>query len=235
MKVVMHGLKKIFGVAFNSQTYLNMLYLLLALPLSIIYITFLSIGLSLGIPLLILWFGIFILAGTMIGWYGLASLERKMAIAMLGVPISPMQDPSVKDHNLWERFKQLTRNPVTWKSLIFLIAKLPIGIISFTLLTTLLILSMSLLTTPLYYQAFPVMIDLGGWGPAALQNLVVDTSAEAWNCALAGLISLLVSMHILNGLAWLCGRFASLMLGKKQKPATVTIHVDEAPAEISAL
>lgn len=234
MRAFLRGVKTIFGVAFNSQTYLNMLYLLLALPLSVVYITFLSVGFSLGIPLLILWFGVFILAGTMIGWYGMAGLERKMAIALLGVSIAPMQDPDTKHHNLWERFKLLVRNPVTWKSLVFLIAKLPIGIISFTVLTTLLVLSMSLLTTPIYYQAFPVMIDLGPAGPPLLRSLIVDTPSEAWTCALVGLISLLVSMHILNGLAWLSGKFASLMLGRKQKPTTITIHVDEAPAEVPA-
>lgn len=231
MRVLLDGLKKVFGVAFNSQTYLNMLYHLLALPLSIIYIVFLSLGFSLGIPLVILWFGIFILAGTMIGWYGLAGLERKMAIAMLGVPIPPMQDPSTKEHNLWVRFKLLVRNPVTWKSLVFLIAKLPIGIISFTALTTLLVLSMSLLSAPVYYQAVPITINLGSSTPVWLQHVLIDTPTEAWLMALIGLLLLLVSMHILNGLAWVWGQFARIMLGGKTPNRPVTIHVDEAPVE----
>ena len=50
--------KKFFGVVAQEETYLNLIYLLLAFPLGTVYFTFLVTGLSLGIGLLIVWIGV---------------------------------------------------------------------------------------------------------------------------------------------------------------------------------
>ena len=54
-------LGNIFGVFIQLQTYLNILYLLLAFPLGLGYFVFLVTGLALGLGLFITWFGIVIL------------------------------------------------------------------------------------------------------------------------------------------------------------------------------
>jgi len=41
----------------------------------------------------------------------------------------------------------------------------------------------------------------------------VDTLGEALLVSLAGVLATLVSMHVLNGLAWVSGKFARVMLG----------------------
>ena len=51
-------LERLYGVFVKPQTYLNILYLLLAFPLGIAYFVFLVTGFSLGISLLILWVGL---------------------------------------------------------------------------------------------------------------------------------------------------------------------------------
>ena len=55
-------LSRIFGVVIEGQTYLNILYLLLAFPLGLFYFIFFVVGFSLGLPLIILWVGFLILA-----------------------------------------------------------------------------------------------------------------------------------------------------------------------------
>ncbi len=47
-------IKRFFGVVARGQSYLNMIYLLLAFPLGVCYFVFLVTGLSLGIGLLII-------------------------------------------------------------------------------------------------------------------------------------------------------------------------------------
>jgi hypothetical protein len=60
---------KFFGVAIWGQTYLNLLYLLLAFPLGLFYFVLLVTGFSLGFGLLILWVGVIILVGMLVAWW----------------------------------------------------------------------------------------------------------------------------------------------------------------------
>ena len=84
-------LKRLFGVVSNGQTYLNMIYLLLAFPLGLFYFVFLITGLSLGIGLIIIGIGIPILLLMMTSWWGLALFERKITVWLLRVEdIHPM-------------------------------------------------------------------------------------------------------------------------------------------------
>jgi hypothetical protein len=60
--------KQFFGVAARGETYLNIIYLLLAFPLGTAYFVFLVTGLSLGLGLLIIWIGIPILLFMIVAW-----------------------------------------------------------------------------------------------------------------------------------------------------------------------
>jgi hypothetical protein len=66
---------------------------------------------------------------------------------------------------------------------------------------------------PLYYQyVHPnlfVTWNNGNFYPGA----VIDTLGEALLASLAGLFLTLISLHIFNGLAWVSGKFARVMLG----------------------
>jgi hypothetical protein len=201
-------LVKVFGVAIRPQTYLNMLYLLLAFPLGLFYFIYLVVGLSLGIPLIIIWIGLLILPAVLAGWWIFAAFERQLAIWLLLVNIPPMSRPIPGEVSTWERIKAYLTNPVTWKGLLFLFAKFPLGILSFVVLVTSIALTGAFLTAPLTFYFFP--IDVWLWGNLHWR---LDTLPEALLGCLIGLILLFISMHILNGLAWVSGQFARLMLG----------------------
>jgi hypothetical protein len=49
------------------------------------------------------------------------------------------------------------------------------------------------------------MFEIGLWR--------IDTSSEAWMATGLGVLVTLLSMHLMNGLAFVSGRFARLMLG----------------------
>jgi len=206
-------LVKFFGVAIRGQTYLNSLYLLLAFPLGLFYFVFLVTGLSAGIPLVIVWVGLLLLVLVIAGWYGLAAFERQMAIWLLHEEIPPMSRRDFSGKNLWHKFVATLGNPVTWKSLVYLLVKFPLGTLSFVLLVSLLSLSVSLLATPLYYQfinpQINLSIDQSIWHPLWM----VTSLGGALLASLIGVFVTLISMHILNGLAWVSGKFARVMLG----------------------
>ena len=202
-----------FGVAVRGQTYLNALYLLMSFPLGIFYFVFLVTGLALGFPLIIIWIGLLILAAVFAVWYGLLAFERHLAIWMLKEDIPPMQRQDLAHLNLWQKFVAAVSNPVTWKGLVYLFAKFPLGIFSFVILITLLAISAGLIAAPFYYQYIQPQVDLSLTGTGLNPIWIVETPIEAAITCLAGIVLALVSMHIFNGLAWVSGKFARVMLG----------------------
>ena len=192
----------IFGPATNSQTYLNLLYLLLAFPLGIAYFVFLVTALSMGAGLLVIFIGVPILIGALLACLGLGAFERAMARTMLHVSIpSPSRFPS--GPGIWGKFKALFGDATTWKSFFYLILKFPFGIASFVTLITTFSVSVALILAPLTYRV--TRIDFGLFR--------VDNKDDATVCCLIGMVLLVVSFHLVNGLAFMWGRFAQMMLG----------------------
>lgn len=224
----MNALKKFFSVAAQGQTYLNMLYLLFSFPLGLFYFVFLVSGLAIGISTIIIWIGLLFLLAVFAVWYALIVFERQLAIWMLREEIPPIVREEIPNQTTWQRFVSAVKNPVTWKGLLYLFAKFPLGVFSFVVLVTLLAVSLALLTMPIYYSLFPAQVDITLFN--GIRNpVIIDTLAEALTASLIGLLLTIVSMHILNGLAWVSGKFARVMLGDFSTTATPHAPV-EAPA-----
>lgn len=219
MQTILNALKKFFGVLVRPQTYLNMLYLMLAFPLGLCYFIFLVVGISVGLPMIILWVGLLILAIVFAVWYGLIVFERKMAIVLLNENIPPIMRQDLSGKTTWQKFKAVLGNPVTWKGLLYLLAKFPLGILSFVMLITLASISAALLAAPFYYQTVQPVMNITIDGLHSLPVWRIDTLNEALVACLAGGMLTLISMHIFNGLAWVSGKFARIMLGNFSTPA----------------
>ena len=196
-------LKTYFGVMARGETYLNTLFLFLAFPLGITYFILLTVGFSLGLSLIIIWVGLLILAILFPVVWALIAFERFQAIKLLNMEIAPMSAQPERDLGLWQRTKDFFTNPVTWKGLLYLFLKFPIGIAEFIIITTGLALSFGMIFAPLAYPW--VTINFGFW--------VVDSFAEALGVTFIGLLILPAVFHVFNFVAQLNGKFAKLMLG----------------------
>ena len=193
------------------QSYLNLLYLLLSLPLGVFYFAFLTSGLALGFGTLIIVVGVFILLALLVASRALATLERSLAGTFLGVQFErPGAAPVAWDHPL-KSLKVLLSDPTTWKGFLFLLLKLPLGILSFALTVTLIALALSLLLTPLAFTVIPVQFL--AWRVS---------SAEAALALLAlGLLIGILSLHLLNAVAAGWRALAGMLLrGSPQAMAT---------------
>jgi hypothetical protein len=199
-------LKRFFGVVIKGQTYLNLLYLLLAFPLGIAYLIFLITGTLLLV-------GFLILAIVALGWWVFASFERLLAIWLLRIEIPPMAKPGPKPEGAWENFTSLLTNPVTWKSLLYLLFKPVLGIFALVALIALGGVSLALLISPLTFWWTPISVELIGQTTWA-----IDTIFEAGIAFVIGVFLAVISLHILNYLAYVYGLFARVMLGNR-KPA----------------
>ena len=231
---------RFFGVPFRVRTYLNLLFLLLAFPLGLIYFCFFVIGVSLGLATAILLIGFFILAFVGLGWWAFAVFERYQAIWLLGMDIPPMDKPSPKPDGVWNRVVDLLTNPVTWKSLVYLIIKLPLGIFTFIILVTLAGVSIGLIAAPFVYWWLPYGVNVNG--PMGWQ---VDTLWEALIAFIVGVVFGFFSLHVLNYLAYVSGLFAQIMLGNRRAElasapasalaAAAAVTPMAAPPEVSVL
>ncbi len=198
-------------LAQRRQTYINILYLLLSLPLGAVYFAIVIAGIALSaasllvaiIPLMILF---------MVGCWKLAAFERNMAIAWLHVDIPPMAAPLPPKTNWYQRFIIHIRRAVTWKSIAYLFFKLPFGIVAFyiTCMVILLIAGLSLISLSIGLISAPFVLLY-----AALASRKISWKGVKHYLLImltAGGITL-SPLSVVNGVAMLWGMFAQIMLG----------------------
>ena len=211
----------IFGVATHRQTYFNIAYLLLGLPLGTFYFVFLITGISVGFGLLVIGVGVPILMLVLAGSWVLCQFERVLAVGLLNEDIPPMArteasgqgetgEPSLSSGErlfigAWRRLKAHLTNRLTWTGMFYLFLRFPVGIASFTIAMTLISVTFFLVGAPFYYWVDDG-IEMGIWQ--------VDVLWEALILALAGIAMVFISLNIMNATAFLSGRLARVMLVK---------------------
>ena len=119
-----------FGVIVDRQSYLNIGYLILGLPLGVAYFVFLVTGISLGFGLLVVVVGVPILVLVLAVSWALCQFERVLAVALLNeeIPHVAREETSSQgdfgDTSLssgerlvigaWRRLKAHLTNRFTW-------------------------------------------------------------------------------------------------------------------------
>jgi len=218
----------LFRIARNRQSYMNILYLLVSFPLGLAYFAFLVTGIALGIGTLVVWIGALILILMISAWWQIAAFERSLAMRWLHVNIPPLSYSSPAQTTRWQRLQAQVSNPMTWKTLIFLLLKFPLGTASFVITLVLLVLSIAiipvtliigLLTAPFFTLVVTIQGNPGG--KERLQRYLW-LSASAF-----GLI--LITLHLLNGLSSIEGQLARLMLGMND----TALRLEEARALVA--
>jgi len=175
----------------HGQTYLNLLYLLLSLPLGVVYFAFLVAGLSSGLGTVIIVIGLFILLFTLSAARLLASWERRLTAYMLGADLPPARSIRPAWGKPLFSLKKVAADGYTWKGVCFLLLKMPLGIISFVLAVTMISLTLSLLLAPLAMRLVPV--NVGPWEFTGTEGALISLAL--------GLLLGVLSLHAINGLA----------------------------------
>ncbi|MDQ6920128.1 MAG: HAMP domain-containing histidine kinase [Candidatus Dormibacteraeota bacterium] len=194
-----------FGVLIRPRTYANLLYLLLSLPLALVYALMLGSSAALGAALSIVGVGLLILLGCLVAAWGFATFERELAIGLLGVDIPPMSLPHPERRSEWRRLREHLGRSVTWKSLAFLLLKLPFGILAATAIAVLVGGSLALIVA-----ANSVLLSMGG--PFDLPRMFGGDLL-----LVLGVLLLTASLHAVNWVARGWGALAVVMLGIGQE------------------
>ena len=209
-------LGRFFGVVTHARTWLNLLYQVLAFPLGLFYFIFLVVGLSVGLGTVIVWIGIPVLLLVAGAWWLFGAFERLQARYLLcaDVPDAPRSWESAE--GIWGRFKAHFGNAATWKDLLYLLAKLAFGVVSFSLLVTWGAFVGWLLALP-FFGAWDVVVLSWGdghtWTPSLWYGLLGIP---------AGILAFFVGLHVINGWGWVCARWAEVLFRVAPAPALPT-------------
>lgn len=199
---------RIFGAFIDPRAYGALFYMFFAMITGIIYFTWAVSGISMSAGFIILIFGIPFFGLFLLSVQGLALVEGRIIEALLGIRMPRRPIFSRRDLGIWGKFKSLIKDRRTWLTLLYMVILMPLGIIYFTLFITLLALA-------LYGIASPVLILWVGFPVATIHG--VEFYAPGWYVPLtfmAGILVLLITLHLAKGIGHLHGKLAKSMLVK---------------------
>lgn len=197
---------RFFGVLIDPRAYAAMFYMLFSLVTGIIYFTWAVTGLSLSVGLAVIIFGLPFFGLFLLSVQGLMLVEGRIIEALSGIRMPRRPVAARKGLGIWEKFVSLVKDRRTWKSILYMIVQLFLGIFYFTVTVTLLGFSLSFILRPILEYRFDVPImHLGHttyWTPGWFMPFMV----------LFGVVLLIVTLHAARGMTRLHGKWAKNML-----------------------
>jgi uncharacterized membrane protein len=197
---------RFFGVVVEPRAWGALFYLLLTLATGIFYFTWTVTGISLSLGLLVLVIGIPLAGLFLLSLRGFALLEGRLIEALVGIRMPRRVPFSAKNVGLWNRFKNVVTDRYTWFSLIYFILMLPLGIIYFTVFTTLIATSLYLVVRPILELVFDIPFftayDTGYYTPVGLMPVAV----------IGGAVLFILTMHLARIIGKMQGSLAKAML-----------------------
>lgn len=146
---------KVNWVLFNPKTYATILYLLLSLPLGIIYLVLAITGLALSIVLTPVFIGIPLFFGMAKLVNGIVSFEQSLIRHILGLPVPPATVPNpaqAEDGQNW--FKRMVKGfdgELFFRNLMLVVLRCVTGIVFFAVMVTALALGLGFMALPVVH------------------------------------------------------------------------------------
>ncbi len=203
----------------EQRTYRALAYLLLGLLLGILDFTIVVTGFSLGLGLIVTLLGIPVLVATLLVVRSLAALERGLAVSLLDAPMP--RRPAAHDSGrgfFWARLHDLVFARRTWEEAGFLILRLPLGVLDFTVAVTIAALALCGVAMPIVVAA-GVPVSIGSWE--------IDTFVESLVYLPVSALFLLVGPRLILAWSGLSRWLATALLGRiePQELKLATIEV----------
>jgi Putative sensor len=199
-----------FPVIGDPRAYGALMFMLLALPTGIFYFTWTVVGVSLSVPFLLFIFGI-PFALLFIGSVRILShVEGRIVEGLLGVRMPRRLPAQPGGETVWARIRDALTDIRTWSSLFYLLLRLPLGIIYFTVAVVGIVLPVALIGGSFFdlvtgeshvnISDLPWLDHLFHTAPGLILLLVF------------GIFLIFVVLHMAKGIGWLHGRLAELLL-----------------------
>ncbi|MFJ6943582.1 sensor histidine kinase [Streptomyces wuyuanensis] len=198
-----HSLPPALRAPFEGRTWREFGYLLLSLPLSVV---FFSLALSLtaaGAGLVVTFLGVPVLAAALAVCRGFGAVERARARTLLRLdvadpaPVRPRRDGALG----W--VGAVLKSGVSWRHLLYSLVHLPWAVFAFSVSLAFWTYGWGLLTYPLWQWVFPVYAGIDGlqlYGDGT-HGIYLDSPFELTVTSAIGLVFTLVTPWIIRGFA----------------------------------
>jgi hypothetical protein len=197
---------RFFGVFTDPAAYGAFFYMLFSLVSGSFYFTWATTGMSLSLGMIVLIIGLPVTALFLLSVQGIALVEGRIVEALLGVRMPRRPLFTRRDLGMWERFKVLFTDKLSWTTILYMVIQLPLGTIYFTVFVTFLAFGLAGIAAPLlqYGFGFPLLTigDTVFYAPGWLMPLVV----------VVGFLWILITLHLARATGRLHGRYAKALL-----------------------
>ena len=200
------ALARFFGVALEARTYGALFYMLLSLATGTFFFTWVVTGLSLSLGLMVLIIGIPVAVLFFGSVRGLSLLEGRLVEALLGERMPRRPTYSDRSRSWLQRIGDMFTDGRTWLTLLYFVLMLPLGIVYFTIATTLLSTSMGLIWAPVAALFSSSYVGLHIDGSQMLPVWITPL------LAVVGVLLLFATLHLARGIGRLHGMMAKQLL-----------------------
>jgi hypothetical protein len=205
-------LGRFFGVYLDPLTWGSLLFMFITFITGIIYFTWAVTGAALSLSLMILIIGVPFAILFLLSVQGVALFEGRLVEALLGVRM-PRRPAFAQPGLKWtQRLRALLTDKHTWVTLLYMILQMPLGVIYFGLLVTLISMSLGLIGAPFVHMfvSLPKSII-----PEYKAYYVPLWMLPVWArtlLVLGGLVLTTLTLHLVRAIGRLHGRYAKALL-----------------------
>jgi uncharacterized membrane protein len=198
-----------FGVAAEARTWGAFLYIILSALTSLFFFMWVLLGGTFSLFSLILIIGIPVTGLFFLSLRGIALMDGRIVEALLGVRM-PRKPIFVREGLNWrQKYKALATESYTWKVLVYLVLHFPLAWLHFMIVFVMLGFSIKSAFYPVWH-----------WGLGrSLISFGQPYYPPDWSFPLvvfAGILLFFVTMHLVGFMGKIRGRFAKIMLVRKQ-------------------
>lgn len=185
---LMRYVGRYFAVLWSSRTWRELTYLLVGLPVSILWFVYAVTMYAVGISLLIVWVGILVLAFTQWSLRPIGEMERWQANALGGADIARPARPDYRIHAPgasptiagWGRWGHaLLHDGQAWRVLAWILMRIVLGPLGFALAILAIVVPLSLIAAPLLAAGYSIGA-LAGPGAAEVGAQAIVDQVSLW-------------------------------------------------------
>ncbi|WP_282939199.1 sensor domain-containing protein [Paenibacillus sp. RC67] len=195
--------------SFGASTF----YLFYLFPTGICNFIITIVGLVLSIGFMPLFIGFPMLLVWLHGVKLLNSIDARLARRLLALDTSTNSPTSsitaYPSSGLWRKLSELLSDPGTYTAIIWQIARLPVGILAFTVAVTVISVEIALVSTPIVYWVLLQTIHINIFEDHPLHSLLPQSPLLISFIFMGiGLLLLPVAVKFIRSVAYLFGQFA---------------------------
>ncbi len=205
-----------FAPLVSLRTWAGAAYLLLGFVIGLAEFIFLVTGIAVGVGLSVVIVGLPLLLAVLIASRTLAAVDRRLANAMLGAAIEAPPAHRKAEGPLLARLRDLVGASSTWRAVGWLLLRLPLAIVGFTV------------TVAFAFAAFLLVAEPFAGG-------LQDAAALPRAASIVGGIALaLIGLSVIDGLVAVHRRIARSLLGPSVGEELARAHAETARQELRA-